>query len=308
MKKTVVYPLLAFAAIVWGISFILTKELFVSEANITVLIILTFRLLLATAITIPTLLLFKKLEPIMKSDLKWFLILAFLEPFIYSICETNGVKLVSGSMSSIIVATIPLFVPFGMAAAYKEKVRGVTLIGILMSLIGLSVMLFLGGENNLDMNPRGIAWLFGAVLTAVVFTIVLVKLVGRYKPFTITAYQNLFGCLYFIPLMLLIDGGNLPLLSYSPKMIGLLVVLGVFCSTVAYVFYNMGVEHLGATSACIFTNAIPVFSLIAAILIGQETLTWSKPVGIVIVIAGVVIAQIPPKSSPIGKTDQTHAN
>jgi drug/metabolite transporter (DMT)-like permease len=308
MKKTVVYPLLAFAAIVWGISFILTKELFVSEANITVLIILTFRLLLATAITIPTLLLFKKLEPIKKSDLKWFLILAFLEPFIYSICETNGVKLVSGSMSSIIVATIPLFVPFGMAAAYKEKVRGVTLIGILMSLIGLSVMLFLGGENNLDMNPRGIAWLFGAVLTAVVFTIVLVKLVGRYKPFTITAYQNLFGCLYFIPLMLLIDGGNLPLLSYSPKMIGLLVVLGVFCSTVAYVFYNMGVEHLGATSACIFTNAIPVFSLIAAILIGQETLTWSKPVGIVIVIAGVVIAQIPPKSSPIGKTDQTHAN
>ncbi len=308
MKKTVVYPLLAFAAIVWGISFILTKELFVSEANITVLIILTFRLLLATAITIPTLLLFKKLEPIKKSDLKWFLILAFLEPFIYSICETNGVKLVSGSMSSIIVATIPLFVPFGMAAAYKEKVRGVTLIGILMSLIGLSVMLFLGGENNLDMNPRGIAWLFGAVLTAVVFTIVLVKLVGRYKPFTITAYQNLFGCLYFIPLMLLIDGGNLPLLSYSPKMIGLLVVLGVFCSTVAYVFYNMGVEHLGATSACIFTNAIPVFSLIAAILIGQETLTWSKPVGIVIVIAGVVIAQIPPKSSPIGKTNQTHAN
>lgn len=308
MKKTVVYPLLAFAAIVWGISFILTKELFVSEANITVLIILTFRLLLATAITIPTLLLFKKLEPIKKSDLKWFLILAFLEPFIYSICETNGVKLVSGSMSSIIVATIPLFVPFGMAAAYKEKVRGVTLIGILMSLIGLSVMLFLGGENNLDMNPRGIAWLFGAVLTAVVFTIVLVKLVGRYKPFTITAYQNLFGCLYFIPLMLLIDGGNLPLLSYSPKMIGLLVVLGVFCSTVAYVFYNMGVEHLGATSACIFTNAIPVFSLIAAILIGQETLTWSKPVGIVIVIAGVVIAQIPPKSSPIDKTDQTHAN
>lgn len=308
MKKTVVYPLLAFAAIVWGISFILTKELFVSEANITVLIILTFRLLLATAITIPTLLLFKKLEPIKKSDLKWFLILAFLEPFIYSICETNGVKLVSGSMSSIIVATIPLFVPFGMAAAYKEKVRGVTLVGILMSLIGLSVMLFLGGENNLDMNPRGIAWLFGAVLTAVVFTIVLVKLVGRYKPFTITAYQNLFGCLYFIPLMLLIDGGNLPLLSYSPKMIGLLVVLGVFCSTVAYVFYNMGVEHLGATSACIFTNAIPVFSLIAAILIGQETLTWSKPVGIVIVIAGVVIAQIPPKSIPIGKTNQTHAN
>ncbi len=300
MKKTVVYLLLALTAVVWGISFIMTKELFTTEENITVLIILTFRLLLASVITIPVLLLWRKLEPIRKGDLKWFLLLALLEPFIYSICETNGVRLVSGSMSSIIVATIPLFVPFGMAAAYKEKVRGITLIGIILSLIGLSVMLLFGGENNLDMNPAGIAWLFGAVFIAVIFTIILVKLVGRYKPFTITAYQNLFGCLYFIPLMLILDGSHLPMLSYSPKMILLLVILGVFCSTLAYICYNIGVEKLGATAACIFSNAIPVFSLIAAILMGQETLTWSKPLGIVIVIAGVVIAQIPPKGEVRG--------
>ena len=56
MKKSIVYLLLAFAAIAWGISFIMTKELFVSEEHITVLIILTFRLLLASAITIPFLL------------------------------------------------------------------------------------------------------------------------------------------------------------------------------------------------------------------------------------------------------------
>lgn len=291
MKKTFVYILLAFAAIVWGISFIITKELFATEADITVLIILTFRLLLASAVTIPTLLLLHKLEPIRKGDLKWFLLLAFCEPFIYSICETSGVQLVSGSMASIVVATIPLFVPFGMAAVYGEKVRGITLIGIVLSLVGLAVMLFTGGEDNLDANPVGLAWLAGAVAIAVVFTIVIVKLVGRYKPFTITAYQNLFGLLYFIPVMLCVDGGKLPLLSYSGEMLALLLVLGVFCSTLAYVFYNVGIAKLGATAACIFTNAIPVFSLIAAILIGQETFSWSKPVGIFIVLAGVVIAQ-----------------
>lgn len=295
MKKSLVYTLLAFAAIVWGISFILTKELFATEEHITVFIILTFRLMLATAVTIPALLLFHKMERIKKGDLKWFLLLAFCEPFIYSICETSGVQLVSGSMASIVVATIPLFVPFGMAVAFKEKIRLTTLVGIVLSLIGLSVMLLLGGQGNLDANPKGLAWLFGAVLTAVFFTIALVKLVGRYRPFTITAYQNLFGCLYFIPFMLVFDGPHLPLLSYSVKMIALLLVLGVFCSTLAYVFYNIGVEHLGATAACIFTNAIPVFSLVAAILIGQEQLTWSKPIGIVIVLTGVVIAQLPKK-------------
>lgn len=291
MKKSIVYALLAIAAIVWGISFILTKELFRTEEHITVFVILTFRLLLATVVTIPALLLFKKMEPIKKGDLKWFLLLALFEPFIYSICETSGVQLVSGSMASIVVATIPLFVPFGMAVAYKERVRALTLVGIVLSLVGLAVMLLPGGKENLDANPVGLAWLMGAVLIAVLFTIILVKLVDRYRPFTITAYQNLFGCLYFIPFMLMFDGGSLPLLSYSGKMIVMLLVLGIFCSTLAYVFYNVGVAQLGASAACIFTNAIPVFSLVAAILIGQEQLTWSKPIGIAIVIVGVVLAQ-----------------
>ena len=178
-----------------------------------------------------------------------------------------------------------------MAVAYKERVRALTLVGIVLSLVGLAVMLLPGGKENLDANPVGLAWLMGAVLIAVLFTIILVKLVDRYRPFTITAYQNLFGCLYFIPFMLMFDGGSLPLLSYSGKMIVMLLVLGIFCSTLAYVFYNVGVAQLGASAACIFTNAIPVFSLVAAILIGQEQLTWSKPIGIAIVIVGVVLAQ-----------------
>lgn len=295
MKKSFVYILLAVASIVWGVSFIITKELFVSEAHITVFIILTFRLFLASAVTIPALLLLRKLEPIRKGDLRWFLLLSLCEPFIYSLCETSGVRLVSGSMASIVVATIPLFVPFGMAVAYREKIRGLTLVGILLSLVGLGVMLFFGGEGSVDANPAGLAWLAGAVLIAVFFTIVLVKLVDRYRPFTITAYQNLFGCLYFIPFMLILDGGNLPLLSFSPKMIVLILVLGIFCSTLAYVFYNIGIARLGASAACIFTNVIPVFSLVAALIIGQEQFSWSKPIGIAIVIAGVVLAQLPPR-------------
>ena len=148
----------------------------------------------------------------------------------------------------------------------------------------------------MDANPAGLAWLFGAVTIAVLFTIVLVKLVDRYKPFTITAYQNMFGCLYFIPFMFLWDGAELPLLSYSFKMIALLLVLGIFCSTLAYVFYNIGVAKLGASAACIFTNVIPIFSFIAALLIGQEQFSWSKPVGIAIVIVGVVLAQLPERA------------
>ena len=266
MKKSLVYILLALASIIWGVSFIMTKELFVSEPHITVFIILTFRLLLATAVTIPVLLITKRLEPIRKGDLKWFLLLALCEPFIYSICETSGVQLVSGSMASIIVATIPLFVPFGMALAYKEKIKGITLVGIILSLIGLSVMLLFGGEGNLDTNPIGLAWLAGAVLIAVVFTIIIVKLVDHYRPITITAYQNLFGCLYFLPCMLLVDGSNLPLYRfYFIEQLFLLVTrkkewrtsrilceaLGLLCFAFAHLYLGW-ISVLNAALAHIF--------------------------------------------------------
>ena len=119
MKKTLTYILLTLSTAFWGISFIMTKELFNTEADMTVTILITFRLAIATLVFIPTLAMMGKLQRVRREDIKWFLLLALAEPFIYNLCETSGVQLVSGSLASVVVATIPLFVPFGMAIAYK---------------------------------------------------------------------------------------------------------------------------------------------------------------------------------------------
>ena len=81
MQKTVVNILLALASLFWGASFILTKEIFGSEPHITVLQLITFRMVCATVVTIPLLAVMRQLEPIRRGDLKWFLLLAFAEPF-----------------------------------------------------------------------------------------------------------------------------------------------------------------------------------------------------------------------------------
>lgn len=293
MKKILPYFVIICSVIFWGISFILTKELFLTEEHITVSTLITLRLGLATAIMFPTLLLTRKLQRIRRKDIKWFLLLAFCEPFIYHLCETNGVQLVSGSLASVIIATIPLFVPFGMWIAYRHRISMTLIIGVVLSLAGVGVMLL--GSEGLTGNLKGLLFLSGAVAIAVVYTLLLVKVVDHYHPIVITTWQNLIGLVYFLPLMLTFDGSQLPLLSWSPKMLAIIVVLGICCSTLAYAGYNYGVRTLGAAEACIFNNAIPVFSLIAAVLIGQETFSWSKVAGIVIVVAGVVIAQGPIK-------------
>ena len=158
----------------------------------------------------------------------------------------------------------------------------------------------LNGEIGLQGSAfQGILFLCGAVAIAVVYTLLLVKVVDHYHPLVVTTWQNVIGLVYFLPLVLAFDAGTLPLLSWSPKMLLLILVLGILCSTLAYAGYNYGVRNLGASEACIFNNAIPVFSLIAAVAIGQENFSWAKFVGMVIVISGVVIAQgRPTKNNP----------
>lgn len=282
--------LLIISSALWGASFIFTKGLFLSEEAITPTIILTGRMFIASIFTLPLLIQTHKLQPIKKGHLRYFLLLAFAEPFLYSICETGGVQYVSGSLASIIVATIPLFIPFGMALVYKERLKGRAVIGVALSLVGIAMM-SLDDSLSFSANPKGLILLALAVLIAVVYTLTLVKILDHYNPMTITCYQNLIGFFYFLPLMLIVDGSNLPHLSFSIRMWMMIGFLGLFCSTVAYMFFSYGMKQLGATAGSVYNNAIPVFSLLLALAIGQETISWMKVAGMAVVLVGLTIAQ-----------------
>lgn len=289
-RKYLPQILLIISSAFWGASFIFTKGLFLSEEAITPSIILTGRMLIASIFTLPLLALTHRLERIKKGHLKFFLILAFTEPFLYSICETGGVQYVSGSLASIIVATIPLFIPFGMALVYKERLQGRAVIGVLLSLVGIAMM-SLDDNMSFSASPKGLILLALAVVIAVVYTLTLVKILDHYSPMTITCYQNIIGFFYFLPLMLILDGSHFSQLSYSPRMWLMIGFLGLFCSTVAYMFFNYGMKHLGATAGSVYNNVIPVFSLLLALAIGQETISWMKVAGMAVVLAGLTIAQ-----------------
>lgn len=299
MKKQlpITYFLLILSSAFWGVSFILTKQVFIVEPQMSVTLLVALRLALATAVTIPILSLTKKLEPIRKADLKWFLILAFTEPFVYHLFETSGVQYVSGSFASVDIATIPLFIPFGMAIVYKEKLKKNILTGVVMSFIGIAIML-IGGEA-VSGSLKGILFLSGAVFTAIVYTLLLVKIVDNYSALTVTVWQNLFGLVYFVILLVIqnmipnsgFHFSMLRSLNWGWDLIWPILTLGICCSTFAYMFYSLGVKRIGASQTCIFNNTIPIFSLIAGIAIGQESFAWTKLIGMLIVIVGVVISQ-----------------
>lgn len=285
------YLLLIFATGCWGLSFIFSREIFAGDPAPSVTALVTLRLLLASIITIPMLILLRQWEHLRKEDIKWFLLISLFEPFLYHLCETGAVSMVNASLVSVIVATVPLFVPFGVAAVYKHRINPQLLLGVVVSIIGV-VAMTLGDDSEGGSKMKGILILLGAVLASTIYMLILVKIAEHYSSVSITTYQNLFGLVWFVPVTLFTDStaiSNLPL--YSTKTWILILTLGLLCSMLAYTAYNYGFKQLGASRAAAFMNISPVFTLAAALIIGQEQFSWMKVLGMVIVIAGLFVAQ-----------------
>lgn len=83
------------AMLFWGLSFVWFKQVVVQYQPITIIFL---RLLISGLIIALYLVFTRKLQKIHRKDLKWFLLLAFTQPFCYFLGESFGLKLVSSTI------------------------------------------------------------------------------------------------------------------------------------------------------------------------------------------------------------------
>ena len=68
-----------------------------------------------------------------------------------------------------------------------------------------------------------------------------------------------------------------------------LVSVALFSSVLAYIFWNRGVEQVGASVAGLFVHLMPVFGVVLAWLFLGERLALYHLVGIALILAGIWI-------------------
>ena len=86
-------------------------------------------------------------------------------------------------------------------------------------------------------------------------------------------------------MVMLPDGLQPPPVTAWPA----LVVMGVVGSGLAYLWWNSAVMKVGASSAAVFMNLVPVLTILIGILLGQSV-SGAQWAGAALVIAGVVLA------------------
>jgi len=294
MKRMQIHILAFISMFFWGMSYVWSKIVFEVYSPLTTIY---FRLLISFVVLFLFGYATGQLKAIRKEDQWLFVGSAFLNPFLYFVGENYGLSMVSASLSSIIVATIPLFAPFAAYYFFRERLKPVNIAGVIISFAGLLVII-INRDFSLNANPWGILLLFLAVFSAVFYVVVLKKLSMKYNPITIITWQNMLGSLYFLPFFLFIDGSSFVNIRPGILPVASLLMLGLFASSVAYVLYTYVVKYLGVIKSSLYTNLIPVFTVIFSFYLLGEQFSTKKIVGMFVVIVGVVLSQI-------GKTESS---
>jgi drug/metabolite transporter (DMT)-like permease len=199
-----VFVVLTLSMVFWAFSFVWIKIAYEVFLPLTTVLL---RLVLSSAILFAVFGWMRKLQPIAKGDHKWFLLLAFFEPFMYFMGESFGLQVVSSTLGAVIVSTIPLLTPITAWLFLRERLSVFNVVGILVSFVGVSVMV-LGKDMTLQAPAYGIALMFMAVSAALGYAIVLKRLTARYNPFTLITYQNFIGIFMFMPFFWPLNGSR----------------------------------------------------------------------------------------------------
>ncbi|MCK7531383.1 MAG: DMT family transporter [Marinilabiliales bacterium] len=117
-KSAYIYSIAILSMVLWGMSFVWSTIVFRYYPPITTVFL---RLVISFLLLFAGIFAFGKMEKIQKKDIKIFLVSAALNPFLYFLGESYGLKMSSSTISAVVIATIPLFTPILAYYTLKGK-------------------------------------------------------------------------------------------------------------------------------------------------------------------------------------------
>ncbi len=206
-----------------------------------------------------------------------------------------GETQVSSILAGIVNATTPLTTLVAVLAAFpEERPTRERIVGLLVGFAGVLVVVGVwkgigGGEL------AGVLACVGAVICyGIVYPYSRRHIISaESNPIAIATGQVVLGALFLLPVVV---GESLlgdPVVHgpVSGNTVLAMLALGALGSGIAYVLSFRIVKAAGATTASSVTYITPLFAVIAGVLLLSEPLSWHEPVGGLIVLLGVAIAQ-----------------
>jgi len=286
--RTGLYFSLVLVALIWGGSFVAAKFL-VSE--LSPLSAGTARFLLSSFFLVPLLWWQEKGKVLPRwQDLPLLFFLGLTGIFLYNLSFFYGLKYNPAGESAIIIASNPILITIFSAVLLQEAVSFRQVLGVLLAFFGVVVISAGGVPSRLwstGFSPNHLI-LFGAPFSWAAFSLAGKVAMSRYSPLATTTYACLSGTV-LLGGFLLWRGEGLPLTVLDASGWLALIFLAVFVTVLAFYLWYRGIDRLGASTAAIFVNLVPVSAMLFSALLFREPVHFYHLAGLFLVLSGVYL-------------------
>lgn len=274
--------LLIITAIMWGSGFV---GMAVGLEYWTVFQIMAFRFTLATGLL--CLIFHKKLRLINKAVLWKGAVLGTILFAAFAV-QTYGLLYTTPSKNAFLTAINVLIVPVLAYVIYKRRFDRYEVIAAILAVIGIG---FLSLTNSFTINVGDMLSILCAVLFAfdIFYTNVFVK---KEDALALTIVQFMTASVLGMVMMFVL--GEVPT-SVEPEGIYIIIYLAVFCTFVAYVCQNIGMQYANPTKSAIILSMESLFGTLFSVWLLNELLTGRMIFGCFLILCAVLFAELKPK-------------
>ena len=216
---------------------------------------------------------------------------------LFPVLFNTSLRYTTASRGAVILALMPLFTAILGALSRSERLRMLQWLGVGVSIGGVAVVFaesglgFAGGGSVALGNTLMVA----TALTGAIYSVRVRPWLRRYGALPVTSMAMLSGAaLLLLPALV---GGVVHEVREAPTSANLLVLyLGIPGGALAFVLANMGLSRLSATQAILYINLNPVIATVLGALLLGESLTRWFGLGFLLVITGLLMANVPKRS------------
>lgn len=299
MKRSALFALLSATAL-WGIAGPVIKF---TLGYIPPFTFLTLRMLIASILVIPLIAANGGLPELKKEGLLKISALALLSQSVTLALVFLGYQKTTALEGTLVGVVSPILLLWGGATFLKEKITKNEKWGIILTLTGTLLIIFIEPVLNNQVlavsSITGNLLVFASNLTWLAYVILEKKRFGTVKK---TKQYHLEGMAFsfFVAFMSFVPFSIWEVSQASEAIIAAvsswqaisgILYMGVFSSVAAYIFYDYGLSKVEASETGIFSYLQPIFTLPAAfILLGELPSVYMIP-GIILIGVGFYISE-----------------
>lgn len=286
------YLELVCVALIWGTGSVAIK---IAVEGFPPLTAAGLRLLIASAIYAPLLWLTRSAAPPpRRADLPLLAWLAITGYLLFNVLYFLALRRTTATHAVLVWGAQPVLTAVLAAMLIGERVPARALLGVAVSTAGvvLIVLSSVSAETAHGADTLGDLMLVTIIVSWVLYTVASRRAMARLSPLATTGYACLLGTVMMLPVTLL--GGFRPEhLTQAPLRSWLALLFSGGVSVVlSYILWNRALLRLGPTRTAVFVNLSPVWGLLMSRVLENETLSWIHAFGAVLIVGGVLVANL----------------